>query len=138
MGVMHPAPVIDVYKRQVAMSCAFCAVAEAQVPATLQPFVKVDAPVLVLENVRVIDGTGTGAEENQVIVIENGKITRVNKATAVILAQKFPQKLPALCDEFSAAAKPDTSAFDLAEAVASAQLSKQTKVDVLALSLIHI
>ena len=30
----------------VAMSCAFCAVAEAQVPATLQPFVKVDAPVL--------------------------------------------------------------------------------------------
>jgi hypothetical protein len=44
-----------------------------QVPATLQPFVKIDAPVLVLENVRVIDGTGAPAKENQAIVTRTAR-----------------------------------------------------------------
>jgi len=44
-------------RSSIALAGLLCgAVASAQVPATLQPFVKVDAPVVVLENVRVIDG----------------------------------------------------------------------------------
>jgi imidazolonepropionase-like amidohydrolase len=66
----------------VAMSCAFCAGAGAQISATLAPFVKVDSPVVVLENVRVIDGTGAAAKENQMVVIEHGKITSMGPQTA--------------------------------------------------------
>lgn len=40
----------------------------------VQPFVKIDAPVVALTHVRVIDGTGAPARANQTIVIENGKI----------------------------------------------------------------
>lgn len=43
----------------------------------VQPFVKIDAPVVALTHVRVIDGTGAPARENQTILIENGKITAV-------------------------------------------------------------
>ena len=40
----------------------------------VQPFVKIDAPVVALTHVRVIDGTGAPARANQTIVIEDGKI----------------------------------------------------------------
>jgi imidazolonepropionase-like amidohydrolase len=52
----------------------------AQVKAGVKPFVKEDAPVLVLNHVRVIDGTGAAPVEDQRIDIENGKITRVQSA----------------------------------------------------------
>lgn len=48
--------------------------AQAQVPAALKPFVKMDAPVVALEHVRVIDGTGAVARENQLLVLDHGKI----------------------------------------------------------------
>src|SRR5438270_3462801 len=44
------------------------------VDAALQPFVKIDAPALVLEHVRVIDGTGAPPREDQTLFIANGKI----------------------------------------------------------------
>ena len=66
----------------IALAGLLCgALASAQVPATLQPFVKVDAPIVVLENVRVIDGTGAPAQENQMIVLEHGKITSMGPQT---------------------------------------------------------
>src|SRR4051794_32780256 len=40
-------------------------------------FVTVDAPVVALQHVRVIDGTGGPVTENQTIVIENGLIRSV-------------------------------------------------------------
>jgi imidazolonepropionase-like amidohydrolase len=59
-------------------------VAPAQAPApvkdALRPFVREDAPVLVLNHVRVVDGTGAAAAEDQRIDIEAGKITRVQSA----------------------------------------------------------
>ncbi|MGB9144697.1 MAG: amidohydrolase family protein [Acidobacteriaceae bacterium] len=54
-----------------------CAMAVAQVPDALKPFVKVDAPVLVLEHVRVIDGTGAPARDDQVVVVDHEKIASV-------------------------------------------------------------
>ena len=63
-------------RSSIALAGLLCgAMASAQVPATLQPFVKIDAPVVVLENVRLIDGTGAPAQENQRIVLDHGKNT---------------------------------------------------------------
>jgi imidazolonepropionase-like amidohydrolase len=53
---------------------------------TLSPqvkaFVKVDAPVVALTHVRVIDGTGAAAREDQTVVISNGKIESVGDASS--------------------------------------------------------
>ncbi|HEY6446544.1 MAG TPA: amidohydrolase family protein [Acidobacteriaceae bacterium] len=77
-----------------ALLCAFCGTAalaqSSSAPANpvskeLAPFVKIDAPALVLENVRVIDGTGVPAKEAQRVVIENGKITWLGPATADLI-----------------------------------------------------
>jgi imidazolonepropionase-like amidohydrolase len=54
--------------------------AMAQVKDGVKPFIKEDAPVLALNHVRVIDGTGAAPMEDQRIDIENGKITRVQSA----------------------------------------------------------
>lgn len=43
----------------------------------VQPFVKVDAPVVALLHVRVIDGTGAPARANQTLLIEHGRIAAV-------------------------------------------------------------
>jgi imidazolonepropionase-like amidohydrolase len=56
---------------------AVCGVACAQVPEALKPFVKVDAPAVVLDHVRVIDGTGAPAKEDQVVLITDGLINFV-------------------------------------------------------------
>jgi imidazolonepropionase-like amidohydrolase len=56
------------------------------VAQTLSPevkeFVKVDAPVIALEHVRVIDGTGSAARPDQTIVIVRGKIDSVGSAAS--------------------------------------------------------
>jgi imidazolonepropionase-like amidohydrolase len=53
---------------------------------TLSPqvrgFVKVDAPVVALTHVRVIDGTGAAAREDQTVVLGHGKIESVSDAAA--------------------------------------------------------
>jgi imidazolonepropionase-like amidohydrolase len=53
---------------------------------TLSPdvlkFVKINAPVVALTHVRVIDGTGAAAIEDQTLVLSAGKIASVSAATA--------------------------------------------------------
>ena len=61
--------------------------AAAQAPAALKPYISEDSPVLVLMHVRVIDGTGAAAVEDQRIDIEAGKITRLQSAK---LRNAFP------------------------------------------------
>jgi hypothetical protein len=58
------------------------AVAQAQKSSDVAEFVSVDAPVVVLTHVRVIDGTGTAAKEDQVVVIANGKIQSIGSAAS--------------------------------------------------------
>ena len=43
----------------------------------LKPFIAVDDPVIALEHVRVIDGTGAPPVEDQTIVIDHGRIQSV-------------------------------------------------------------
>jgi imidazolonepropionase-like amidohydrolase len=46
----------------------------------VKPFLTVDAPVVALQHVRVIDGTGAAPAEDQTIVIDHGKIAAVGPA----------------------------------------------------------
>src|SRR5579862_4352095 len=54
-------------------------------PNARQNFVKIDSPVTVLTHVRVIDGTGAPARENQTIVIRDGTIAELGDVAAVTL-----------------------------------------------------
>src|SRR5450755_4151011 len=49
-------------------------VAQTQKPSGVADFISVDAPVFVLDHVRVIDGTGAPPKEEQAVAIANGKI----------------------------------------------------------------
>lgn len=44
---------------------------------TVRAFIKVDAPIVALTNVRVIDGSGAPARAGQTIVIKAGRIAEV-------------------------------------------------------------
>ncbi|HEU5237109.1 MAG TPA: amidohydrolase family protein, partial [Pyrinomonadaceae bacterium] len=56
----------------------FCFSAFAQTPQSdRQQFIRVEAPVIALTHVRVIDGTGAAAAEDQTLVISEGKISAV-------------------------------------------------------------
>ena len=64
----------------------FAIVSFAQAPDR-QQFIRLEAPVIALSHVRVIDGTGAAPREDQTIVISNGKIQSVEpSATAKIPA----------------------------------------------------
>jgi len=61
-----------------------CSVASAQSRSSqLQPFIKVDAPLIALTHVRVIDGTGAPAREDQTVLIAKGKIQSVSAAAEI-------------------------------------------------------
>lgn len=63
--------------------------AAAQTPElskTVKPFVRVDAARVVLTHVRVVDGTGAPAADDENVVIEAGKIVAVNKGAEVAAA----------------------------------------------------
>lgn len=64
---------------------------------SVRGFIKVDAPVLVFTNARVVDGTGAPAKEKQTVVVRNGdiadiadggRIKPVDGATVIDLAGK--------------------------------------------------
>ena len=61
--------------------------AQAQKPNDVMEFVSVNAPVFVLNHVRVIDGTGAAAKEDQAVVIANGKIQSIGPSASVQIPQ---------------------------------------------------
>jgi hypothetical protein len=53
----------------------------AQTPGPeVRPFVAVDAPAFVLLHVRLIDGTGAAAREDQAVVVASGRVQAVGPA----------------------------------------------------------
>lgn len=61
----------------------YSALAAAQnLSPEVRAFVKVDAPLVALTHVRVIDGTGAAAREDQTVVISKGKIESVGDAAS--------------------------------------------------------
>src|SRR5262249_31122915 len=70
----------------VAIACAAAAVVHAPSPQfsnAVRHFLKVDAPIVALTHVRVIDGTGAAAKENQTLVIRDGNIAELGDAARV-------------------------------------------------------
>jgi len=63
------------------LACRVAFVGQSLSPA-VQAFVKVNAPVVALTHVRVIDGTGAAAREDQTVVLKKGKIEWVGDASA--------------------------------------------------------
>lgn len=57
--------------------------AHAQTARDTAPFISVNAPVLVLNHVRVIDGTGAPAKEDQAVVIADGKIQSIGASSSL-------------------------------------------------------
>src|SRR5258706_4322619 len=55
----------------------------ASLAAGTKAFVSVDAPVVALTHVKVIDGTGAAPADDQTVVIDNGKITAVGPFATV-------------------------------------------------------
>lgn len=49
----------------------------------LDPFVSVKDPVIALQHVRVIDGTGSAVTEDQTIVVDHGKIAQIGASASV-------------------------------------------------------
>lgn len=69
---------------------AFAGVAAAQNPPgpDVAPFVNLNAPVFALEHVRVIDGTGAAAREDQTIVVRAGRIEAIGPAGSVAVPKE--------------------------------------------------
>ncbi|HEV7674876.1 MAG TPA: amidohydrolase family protein [Candidatus Angelobacter sp.] len=57
--------------------------AQPQAAPTIKDFIRVQSPVIALEHLRVIDGTGAAAKTDQTIVISGGKITAIGNAGVV-------------------------------------------------------
>jgi len=76
------------------MSVRLCALFAAALVASAQPppfsnlvrsFIKIDAPVVALTNVRVIDGTGAPARQRQTVIIRNGNIAEMGDSGRVVI-----------------------------------------------------
>ena len=60
------------------------ALCQTQFPPDVAPFVSVNAPVIVLNHVRVIDGSGSSPKEDQALVIANGNIQSIGSAASTL------------------------------------------------------
>src|SRR3954467_634010 len=61
---------------------SFCSLAQSNLAPGLKEFVKVDAPTVALTHIRVLDGTGAAAREDQTIVISGGKISAMGPSAS--------------------------------------------------------
>jgi imidazolonepropionase-like amidohydrolase len=63
--------------------------AQQATPSTeVRTFIKVDAPVVALVHVRVVDGTGAPARENQTLILRGGRIEAMGAASAIALPRE--------------------------------------------------
>ncbi|HEU4413688.1 MAG TPA: amidohydrolase family protein [Candidatus Angelobacter sp.] len=66
-----------------ALICATLSFSQPQAAPTTKDFIRVQSPVIALEHVRLIDGTGAAARNDQTIVISGGKIAALGNAGVV-------------------------------------------------------
>src|SRR5579859_6680276 len=73
---MRKIPIVGLF-----LVCASLSQAQSFSPQ-VKAFIKVDAPVVALTHVRVIDGTGAPARDDQTVILDKGKIESVGDASA--------------------------------------------------------
>ncbi len=78
-------PVITLLALVPTLMCAAPAAADPPPPRppAVQRFIAVDAPVIALRHVRVIDGTGAAPADDQTLVLSGGRIVAAGNAAAV-------------------------------------------------------
>ena len=59
------------------------ALCQTQPAPDVAPFLSMNAPIIILNHVRVIDGTGAAAKEDQAIVIADGRIRSIGPASSL-------------------------------------------------------
>lgn len=67
--------------------CALICAAQQPNQLQIKDFIRVQSPVIALEHVRVIDGTGAPAKADQTIVISQGKISAIGASGSVQIPQ---------------------------------------------------
>ncbi|HLK49973.1 MAG TPA: amidohydrolase family protein [Bryobacteraceae bacterium] len=67
--------------------CSAALTAQNPLYPGIPPFLAFDAPVVALEHVRLIDGTGASAREDQTILIAAGKIRAAGPAAQVVIPE---------------------------------------------------
>ena len=72
-------------RRSVVALALVAAGGQAPNPNARANFVKLDAPLIVLAHVRVIDGTAAPARDNQTLIVRDGNIAAVGDASAVTI-----------------------------------------------------
>src|SRR3989449_9593660 len=65
----------------------FIAAQRPTLSAAVKPYVAVDTPVVALTHVRVIDGTGAAAKEDQTLIIRDGNIVALGAARSITVPQ---------------------------------------------------
>src|SRR3954465_4315375 len=80
---LHPFLTAACSGAAVALVLGASVAAQPQGADPLRPYIKVDAPVIALTHVRVIDGTGAAAKDNQTIVIRGGNVAELGDAARV-------------------------------------------------------
>lgn len=70
-------------KAVLVVACSAVSFAQQQPQPTIKDFIRVQSPVIALEHLRVIDGTGAAAKTDQTIIISDGKITALGNAGVV-------------------------------------------------------
>ncbi len=61
---------------------AVTAFAQGRFQPGVKPFLASEAPVIALAHVRVIDGTGAAAREDQTVIVDHGKIAAIGPASS--------------------------------------------------------
>jgi imidazolonepropionase-like amidohydrolase len=72
------------------LSLCLAAIAAVQPPQysnLVRSFIKIDAPVIALTNVRVIDGTGAPARQKQTVIIRGGNIAEIGDTSRVAIPE---------------------------------------------------
>ena len=64
------------------IACAVPVAAQSQRPAGLAPYISIDAPIVALTHVRVVDGTGAPAREDQTLVLRGTRIDAAGPAAS--------------------------------------------------------
>jgi imidazolonepropionase-like amidohydrolase len=76
-------PVLSAILLMISICCAGLAQGPQKISPFTKQFISIDAPVVALTHVRVIDGTGAPPREDQTILIDHGRIAAVGDAVDV-------------------------------------------------------
>src|SRR5712671_4128910 len=69
-------------KLAIILALSICTFAQSNLSPEFREFLKVDVPTAALTHIRVLDGTGAAARDDQTIIISGGKITLIGPSSS--------------------------------------------------------